>query len=578
MTLTKKMNSSPVDLSTSAPTLPMYSTTNRLRAGGALALCLFIGLLWLYPLASLKLGHQNDIAVHLRWVEQFYTALQDGIWLPRWAYAAQLGLGDPSFFYYQPLFYYLTSAFLWLGAGPERALVLAAAVPFLMVAGIVYWHFLSRYPTRAAVLGAMFVVGCPTLYFMSTHLAAFPWSLSIPFSVLFAAESVRDKPRAHHIAVLLCLICLSHLLSGMMALLCVGLARLVFMPPRPRTLGAHAVWLGGALLGLSLAAFFIYPALTQMHLINPAGWEQNFDWRRCFSLPFISQFLFGTYWFGIQWPFAAVCLGITLLVLVPRTPLPQSTGQRNAKRLAIVALCAFVLGSELAYPLYALLSPMQKLQFPYRFMFLASILASIALMIHLNEGAWLRWSKWTRGAALLLIAMQCGQAALLQLKIMRGGERMATHETYFSGRFGQPEYLLSVRGPHWTEYANTGALAGDCARLGIACSNIVRGSHAFAVRVETPRALRLRLPVFAFPAWQATVDGRLQASHIDEETGVIAIDVAPGVHQVGLRFGRLPAETLGIWISVAALGMLLLLAARARHASAVRGKAGPPAD
>lgn len=544
----------------------MVAPNNRLRFGGALALCLFIGLLWLYPAMTLKLGHQNDIAVHLRWVEQFHAALQDGVLLPRWAHAAQLGLGDPSFFYYQPLFYYITSLFLWAGAGPERALVLAAAVPFLMVAAIVYWYFLNRYPTRAAVLGAMFVVSCPTLYFMSTHLAAFPWSLSIPFSVLFAAESVRDKPRVRHIGVLLCLICLSHLLSGLMALLCVGMARLIFVPLRARTVSVHAAWLGGVVLGLALASFFIVPALTQMHLINPAGWEQNFDWRRCFALPFVSQFLFGTYWFGIQWPFAAVCLCITLLVLVPRTPLPLNASQLSAKRLAIVSLCAFGLGSELAYPLYALLPPMQKLQFPYRFMFVASILSSIALMIHLNEGAWARWSKFVRGAALVLIAMQCGQAALLQLKIVRDGERMATHEKYFSGRFGQPEYLLAARGPLWTDYVKAGALAADCQRLGIECSNIVRSSHAFAVTVKTPGALSLRLPVFAFPAWQATVNGRAQAYHIDKETGVITVDLPQGVHEVTLRFGRLRAEMIGIWISAGALCVLLLLAVRARHA------------
>jgi len=170
----------------------------------------------------------------------------------------------------------------------------------------------------------MFVVGCPTLYFMSTHLAAFPWSLSIPFSLLFAAESMRDRPRARIIAVLLALICLSHLLSGMMTLLCTGLAHLVIAPPRPANIASHLGW-----------------------------------------------------------------LGVIVLVLAPRHALPLNLplnpAQVNARRLGIVTLCALVLGTELAYPLYAYLGPMQKLQFPYRFMFLASILASIALAIQLNE-------------------------------------------------------------------------------------------------------------------------------------------------------------------------------------------------
>jgi hypothetical protein len=161
--------------------------------------------------------------------------------------------------------------------------------------------------------------------------------------------------------------------------------------------------------------------------------------------------------------------------------------------------------------------------------------------------------------------LQCGQAAILQLKIVRDGERMASHDKYFSGRFGQPEYLLAVRGPLWKNYAEAGALAGDCARLNIECSDVVQRSHAFAATIKTARPLRLRLPVFAFPAWQATVNGQAQTIHIDKETGVIALDLTPGVHRVALRFGRLPVEIAGLWISAGALVLLLLLAAHARR-------------
>lgn len=547
----------------------MSLSDNRGRPLAAALLVLFIVLLWAYPAATLKLAHQNDIAVHLRWVEQFHTALQDGVWLPRWAHAAQGGLGDPSFFYYQPLFYYITSFFLWLGMRPERALVLAAAVPFLMVAGVVFGYFLKRYPARAALLGAMFVVACPTLYFMSTHLAAFPWSLSIPFSLLFAAESMRDKPRAHRLAVLLCLICLSHLLSGMMTLLSTGLARLIIAPPQPRNLAAHAAWLGGIVLGLALAAFFVYPALTQLHLINPVGWEENFNWRRCFALPLVSQFVSGTYWFGVQWPFALLSLGLVLLVLLPRSTRPGTqplnAAQVMARRLGFVALCALLLGSEVSYPLYAYSESMQKLQFPYRFMFVASIIASIALAIQLSEGAWKRWGKATRIAAVLLILGQCGQAAVLQMKIVRGGERMATHEKYFSGRFGQPEYQLGARGPQWRDYAEHGSLAQDCASAGVACTGVDKRSHAFSLTVDAPQAARLRLPLFGFPAWQATVDGRAQEWRLDPATGAIVLDLPAGRHDVALRFGRLPVEVTGLWISGAALLVLLALLLLARR-------------
>jgi hypothetical protein len=544
----------------------------RLHLTGALVLFAFVAVMWLYPAMTLKLAHQNDIAVHLRWVEQFYSALHDGVLLPRWAHAAQGGLGDPSCFYYQPRFYYISSLFLLLGFGPERALVLAAAVPFLMVAAVVYWHFLRRYPNRGALLGTMFVVACPTLYFMSTHLAAFPWSLSIPFSLLFAAESMRERARARIVALLLALICLSHLLSGMMTLLSTGLARLIVAPPRAANLRAHAAWLGGIVLGLALAAFFVYPAVSQMALINPEGWEQGFNWRRCFALPLVSQFVHGTYWFGVQWPFALLSLGLVLLVLLPRTTRPGlqalNPAQVGARRIGIVALCALLLGSELAYPLYAYVGAMQKLQFPYRFMFVASILASIALAIQLNEGAWKRWSKITRIAAVLLILGQCGQGAVLQLKVVKDGERMKTHEQYFSGRFGQPEYLLGARGPQWKDYAENGSLAADCARLNVSCVDVDKRSHSFALTVDAPDAVSLRLPLFGFPAWQATLDGEARDWRLDPATGAIVVDVPAGRHQLMLRFGRLPVEVAGLWISAVALIVLLVLALLARRRKA----------
>jgi hypothetical protein len=56
---------------------------------------------------GLRLPHQNDLLVHLQWSDQFLSALRDGVPLPRWAHASVNGLGDPTFVYYQPLFYYL---------------------------------------------------------------------------------------------------------------------------------------------------------------------------------------------------------------------------------------------------------------------------------------------------------------------------------------------------------------------------------------------------------------------------------------------------------------------------------------
>lgn len=543
----------------------------RARVAGVVCLLLLIALLWAHPLLSASLAHQNDIPVHLRWAEQFLDAFREGWILPRWAYASRGGLGDPTFFYYQPLFYYITTAFALLGIGSERALLLGAMVPYALLAGVVYLGVLRRYPNRQALLGTMFVVSCPLLYFLSTHMAAFPWSLSLPFSVLFVAESSRDEPRPHRLAVLLSLICLSHLLSGLMTLLCTGLGRLIFAFPNRRTLPGNIAWAIGVALGLALSAFFVYPAVTQMNLITPTGWTTgSFDWRKCFIFPTFSLLHHPLHWFAIQWPLALLALAMAVVGVVQRRFGTLNARQVQAQRIAIIALAAVAFGTELAYPLYASLASMQKLQFPYRFVFLASILGSVALVIHLCEGAWARWGRVTRAVVVLLVLAQFGQLAIMERNLYRDGERLLDRAHFMHGLFGQPEYMPAVGGPHWEQYVADGKLDGECRRLDIHCEQTSQHTHAESFTIDTPRAVAVRLPLFAYPAWRLTVDGQPQALAADPDTGTVVAQLTPGRHAVALAWAGLPAEKTGRNVTFVALALLALLLVRAAMRRNVR--------
>lgn len=553
----------------------------------ALMLLAFVLLLWAQSLIELRLPKQVDILVHLRWSDQFLAALQDGWLLPRWAWASFGGLGDPTFSYYQPLFYYITSFYALLGASGPRALLLGALTPFVILGLILQFSILKRYGAGRALLGACFVVFCPVLFFLAAQMAAYPWTLSLPFSILFIRESIRDEPRPARVAILLALLCLSHLLSGLIALLATGVGRLVLHVPARHNLLRHGAWLLGVAVGLGLAAFFIYPAVTQLGLINPEGWTggANFDWRRSFAFPTFTFMQYGLRWAAIQWPFAVFALAMCLLVLLARRPETPTPGQLLARRFTIVALAALALGSELAYPLYALLPPLQKIQFPYRFVFVATILASIALVLHLYEGGWSRWNRLLRVAALAIFAGYFAQTLLLQWQLHKGGLELPQREQYMQGVFGQPEYLPAVRGPHWKDYITEGGLIGECLRLQIACTPAPDdGSHAFGATIETPRAVGVRLPMFAYPAWQLEIDGAPQALVADPATGVVLAQLAPGQHQVALRWRGLAADAAGRGISLAALLALLAMIAlprlrrRAGNSAPARSSGNPAGD
>ena len=546
---------------------------------GLLAICAMTLLLWLYALATLRLPYQVDMLVHLRWAEQFLAAVREGWLLPRWAPASIEGLGDPTFFYYQPLFYYLTSALGLLGLRSEAALVGAAMVPSLLLGIVVHQRFLHAYRPGPALAGTLFVLACPVLLFLAVQMAAYPWTLALPFCLLFVAESIRtgpgQQPRAHWLALLLAVICLSHLLSAPMVLACTGLARLALAFPSRRTLAGHLHWSAGVVLGLGLAAFFVWPAVTQLHLINPDGWTggANFDWRRAFALPTFSYLAHGLRWFAIQGPLSLLALMLCLFVLYSsrRAATPGSAG---ARKLAITALAAMLLASELAYPLYALLEPMRKIQFPYRFMFLALLLANIALVIELNEGAWRRWSTPLRALAVLLMAAQCAMTLQLQLGIVRGAKPIPERASFMQGRFGQPEYIPAVRGPEWKAWLAGGNLGGECARLGIACSQTLAQTHALAFVIDTPRPVALRLPLLAYPAWAMTVDGERRPLAADPATGLALANLSSGRHTVALSWAGLPAETTGrIASGLACLAWLAWFLAARRRAQTAQAEA-----
>lgn len=538
---------------------------------GASLLIVAVLVLWLQPLLAQRMLPLHDLTIHLRWADQFYSALRDGWLLPRWAAGSFGGLGDPTFFYYQPLFYYISSAFASFGVSTRYALLLAAVVPYLLLAVIVHRLILRRHPHGWTLAGAVLVLVSPPLFFISTHMGLLPWTLGVPLSAMFVIESMRSQPRPARLAVLLCLTCLGHLLSGLMALLVAGLARLVLAGLdglSHRKLLKEGPWLFGIAVGLGLAAFFVYPAVTQMHLINPDGWtsDPTFDWRKAMLFPTLTFALFGPRWLAFQWPIPAVVLGMALLVVFGKRSSGVRLADSLAGRFAIAALAAFALGSELAYPLYAWIGPMQKLQFPYRFLPLAAILATIAFVLHLAEGGWRHAGKGRRAAAVLLVLGYLLLALFLQWSLHRHGKPVPDSAKYMSGQWGQSEYLLASRGPHWQDYLERGQFMGECARLAIRCETGAMRSHAFAAMIDTPGPVTLRLPVFAFPAWALSVDGQSQALVPDPDTGLALVRLEAGRHAVRLDWAGLPAERHGRLATMAALCLLgLMVGVSLRH-------------
>jgi hypothetical protein len=94
---------------------------------------------------------------------------------------------------------------------------------------------------------------------------------------------------------------------------------------------------------------------------------------------------------------------------------------------------------------------------------------------------------------------------------------------------------------------------------------ILAQTYAAASSSATVRAdgeVRLRFYTYYFPGWQATVDGKPVEIRPDPPLGLIGLDLAPGQHEVRLRFTATPVRRLGGAISILALLICLALVLR----------------
>lgn len=517
------------------------------------------GVLLLQPVFLNLFVPQVDQLTHIRWVTQFYASLQDGVIFPRWAFASHLGLGDPTFLYYSPLFYYVASAATWLLNDPESGVRLTLMFSNTLL-GVVSYSVLARFNKHTyALLGMAFGQAIPILFFLSSYYAAWPWVFAAPFVVGFVADSAKSQQKPVRLGLWLAMCVASHVLSGLMVLLMVGTVQLARATWRnSRLLGS---WLFGVALGLSLAAFYLWPALMLQTYINPKGWTTDpaLDWRRAFAFPITTYFQYGFRWFAMQYPFPVVTLlmsGATWWVSRDLKPAVRS----YVNTLVAFSLAALLLSSEFAYPLYALLTPLQTLQWPYRFVVPAMLSASLGLMIALGTRAFSDSKCIATYGAYCVLAMVLSLNGLLQVGLAREGVHPPTARTVMQGQFGQPEFFTAQRQPGWKGYIADGNWIGECQKAEALCLNEKRRTHIWTSTFESDREVKVRLPLFYFPAWELLVDGVMTAASADTDSGLLQASLLAGKHVITVRWKTMESERLGRAISISTLLAMLFFA------------------
>ena len=496
-------------------------------------------------------GH--DVEFHLySWLEVL-SQWKHGVLFPRWAAWAHFGYGEPRFVFYPPASWLLgaliSAIFPWKVAAAIyiwSALTLAGASMFLLARR---W-FDRRDAVFAAVLYAVNPYHLIVIYWRSAF-AELLSSCLVPVLLLVLLKAAEEGWR---IVVLLGCVLAAAWLTNAPAALMIHYSLvllLVFFAWQGRSWRLLLMGAGAVALGACLSAFYLIPAIYEQKWVNIAEAisagscpQDNFLF---VHTPFPDHDAFNRVISWIAVLEMAVVLGAGVVATICR--------QIKRELCSLLWMWAFVC-SLLMFPMTAFvwkfLPKLAFMQFPWRWLLCLSMIFAIFVTAGLR-----RW--WMRGAVCVLAIIVIAVAWRIQPPWWDKAadlREMQTNVAEGIGYEGTDEYTPIGADPTAIEKGARTVTIDGPARGAIHIKRWDPELRVFTAEVSAADQLRLRL--FQYPAWQATVNGRVVQTAMQEDTGQMLVPVEAGMNRVEIRFVRTWDRTVGGWISILTiLGMLV---------------------
>lgn len=250
--------------------------------------------------------------------------------------------------------------------------------------------------------------------------------------------------------------------------------------------------------------------------------------------------------------FLAAWIGLLVLLVVAAVAGLRQVSERRSALTAALAVC-LMLSTPLSVVLWRVIPLMPPLQFPWRFLGPATVVAILL------AGEVRGIARWVAVAALVV------PSALVPVEVSLGPAGLET---------GMPRDVLARKAaatfrilpilPSMPGFYSVGFDPID-SRLALAQQGatvrerVGGGCQGRSFRVEPDGNGRVLLPVQAWPEWEVSVDGRRATAK--RSRGLVALALPPGTHEVGLALGTSRSRRWGRLISAAGVLSVLLLAA-----------------
>lgn len=508
---------------------------------------------------------------------------------PRWLQNLDGGLGGPTFVFYPPVPFFITSLLQPFahGAGASWRLLGASAALALLLSGVFAYAWLADVVGRhASAAAAMLYMLMPYHYAVDLHTRgafgevwAFVW---IPLVLLCAGRAARRSvAAAAGLAASYALLIATHLPTTLIFSVIPPAYAFARAAPRARV-KATAVTVGAMLLGIGLAAVYLLPAMLDQDSVAMSIMRTGDSYyANGFFFPHPAwthvtlarnDFERTLFWATLGTAF----VGAYGWAVARRTGV--ETARHDATFWGIVGLVSVMMMLPVSMPVYRLVPPLQLIQFPWRFNVLLVLAATFLIALALDSMVKSTASSETRsprsptsatrlGSLLLALCVAFAVGPLMNTSFRVGAPLTAGSATWRSNNWNTAEYR-----PRWAPAnieKSVVQLRG--AATTIPRARIVNGDGVSRVAQWKPRRITLAtdgstimivaISQYFYPGWVATLDSAAAIPvDLSPADGLLQLSVPQGRHTIEMRLRKSRAETLGGRISLSSvIGFVLLV-------------------
>ncbi|MBA4380472.1 MAG: hypothetical protein C0393_07350, partial [Anaerolinea sp.] len=526
-------------------------------------------------------------------------SVRQGDWWPRFNETLYYGYGSLLFHFLAPFSFWLTELFVLPGVSVPIAIKITMGLT-LFLSGL-FIALLAKDlfgPFAAAAAGTLYVLAPYHLTDMLARHAfgeaiAFAWiplALWGVYGAVHKASVWRMLAGALGVTFLLLTHNITAMISGPLLL-----AWWIYWVVKDRRRGWRGPLLGAlaGVFGLLLAAFFWLPAFAETDLV----WSK----RGLIDGYFVywDHFVYFTQFFSTKWAHEGSFKGpddpmsfqlgmahwIALLGLIPAF-IRCKRWRGMMIFWSTTLLLSLLMCHEISEPVWRMIPTLAFVQFPWRFLVLAVLAASLAAAPVAQWLAELRFRHYPVGLllALLLVvspfifyySMTFSKFMLYdtqedQYPVVFADEipgrlhdkRYQRMETYFTKETIRDHLVTATASDEWLPKNVVVVPRARAATTAVALSGEVLlekdlRPYRYEITVNLKTVGEVRLNRFWYPGWQATVDGNEMPTYSTTEYGLVTVRVPEGEHRIIFNFGATPLRTAA-WV-ISAIGLIGLLA------------------